>query len=283
MNSRAVLVTALRSDLGVSGEHDGLLVADIRHPDAVESLIGFIHRNGELPLVTCRDADHQAVRRLLTFASVRYPGLRACLEPLPGTPMCVGVISSLVDDIDADATTSPADVLAWRLSALDLMRDEVWSAAWLPSVAGMADPAPSLVQHMRSWLPGSGYLAVHNPTPEVIPAPRAPITRLDERSDHALIHSSSTTPWVVGAVRDALRPASVSELSTVRDPIDSFGTAKATELVAVPLSFHTRSRPDHRDITTCVACGIRHARTSCPVCRMSVPSTPSLAISGAPS
>ena len=52
MNSRAVLVGSLRPELGVSGDHDGLLVADIRHPDAVESLLGGIYRNGELPLVT---------------------------------------------------------------------------------------------------------------------------------------------------------------------------------------------------------------------------------------
>ena len=39
MNSRAVLVGSLRPELGVSGDHDGLLVADIRHPDAVESLL----------------------------------------------------------------------------------------------------------------------------------------------------------------------------------------------------------------------------------------------------
>ena len=70
----------------------------------------------------------------MTFASVRYPGLRASIDPLPGSPLCVGVISSLVDDITADARTPAADVLAWRLAALDLLRKQVWSAVWLPSV-----------------------------------------------------------------------------------------------------------------------------------------------------
>ena len=58
---------------------------------------------GDLPVVTCAELDAEAVRRLLTFAAVRYPGFRACLEPLPGSPLAVGVISStclLVDDLD---------------------------------------------------------------------------------------------------------------------------------------------------------------------------------------
>ena len=263
-----MLVTALRSELGVSGDHDGLLVADIRHPDAVESLLGSIHRRGELPLVTCRADDLQKVRRLVTFAAVRYPGLRACVEPIPGTPLCVGVISSLVDDIDADASTSPSDVLAWRLAALDLLREQVWSAVWVPSVAKMTHPTPGLLNHMRSWLPGSAFIAVHSPTPDVIRAGRAGISGLQERPEHALIHSPASSGWVVDAVSKALGPVSVSELSTIRAPIDSFGTADAVELLAVPLSFHAQSRPGHTGVVECQACGVRHARPACPACRM---------------
>ena len=271
MNSRAVLVGSLRPELGVSGDHDGLLVADVRHPDAVESLLGGIFRNGELPLVTCRNADLEAVRRLVTFASVRYPGLRASIDPLPGSPLCVGVISSLVDDITADARTPAADVLAWRLAALDLLRKQVWSAVWMPSVTGLDDgPQPGVAKHVRSWLPGAGFLAVHCPTREVVSASKAPITGLEERPDSALVHSAATQhPWVVEAMRDAIQPASVSELTTVREPIDSFGTAEAIELLTVPLSFHAHSRPDPGAITECGACGVRHARSTCPVCRMS--------------
>lgn len=269
MQSRAVLVTALRPELGVSGEHDGLLVADLRHPDAVETLLGSIHRDGELPLVTCQESDLEAVRRLVTFASVRYPGLRSALEPLPGSPLCVGVISSLVDDIAADASTPAADVLAWRLAAIDLLREQVWSAVWLPSVAGLTQPSPRLRQHLRSWLPGSGFLAVHAPERQIVSAPKGPFADLDERTDSALIHSHpSTATWVVEAARDALRPVSVSELATVRESIDAFGTAEAVELLSVPLAFHTQSRPDPHSVITCPACWVRHARPACPVCHM---------------
>ena len=90
MESRVVHVGRLRSSLGVAGTHDGLTVADVRHPDAVETTLAQVHREGALPVVTCGLEDTEQVRRLVTFATVRYPGLRACLEPLPGSSMAAG-------------------------------------------------------------------------------------------------------------------------------------------------------------------------------------------------
>lgn len=71
-----------RSDPGASGDLDGLRVADLRHPDAVERLLGRIHRGGELPLVTCCAADLDAVRRLVTSTSLgkRATDVRAVPE-----------------------------------------------------------------------------------------------------------------------------------------------------------------------------------------------------------
>ncbi|TXL61994.1 hypothetical protein [Aeromicrobium terrae] len=259
-----VLATPLRSSLGLSGEHDGLAVVDLRHPDAVESVLGRLHDGGDVPIVTCAAADEEAVRRLITFTQIRYPGFRACLEPLPGTPLAVGVVSSLVDDLHGD------DVFAWRLAALDLLRASLWSAVWLPSVTGLSTPTPSLFQHVRSWLPGSGFLAVAAPEPRVLPARSAPVSGVEARPDSALIHSPLTRPtWVVDAVAKAVQPQSVSAVETVREPIDVYGTEAAVELVAVPVSFASASRPDSAAVVACPACGVRHARPTCPVCKMS--------------
>jgi hypothetical protein len=258
-----VLATPLRSSLGLSGEHDGLAVVDLRHPDAVESVLGRLHAGGDVPIVTCAAADEEAVRRLITFTQIRYPGFRACLEPLPGTPLAVGVVSSLVDDLHGD------DVFAWRLAALDHLRASLWSAAWLPSVTGLSSPAPTMLQHVRSWWPGSGFLAVAAPEPRVVPARSAPITGVEARPDHALIHSPLARPsWVVDAVANALQPQSVSAVETVREQIDVYGTEAAVEMVAVPVSFASASRPDPASVVACSACGARHARPTCPVCKM---------------
>jgi len=70
MDSRALLVSPLISERGVSDYHDGLLVADFRHPHAVERLLGRIYRGGDLPLVSCCAEDLETVRRHLTLASV---------------------------------------------------------------------------------------------------------------------------------------------------------------------------------------------------------------------
>ncbi len=266
MGSRMVLATPLRSSLGLSGEHDGLAVVDLRHPDAVESVLGRLHAGGDIPIVTCAAADEEAVRRLITFTQVRYPGFRACLEPLPGTPLAVGVVSSLVDDLHGD------DVFAWRLAAIDHLRESLWSAVWLPSVTGLTSPTPSMLQHVRSWLPGSGFLAVAAPEPHVAPASKGPIRGVPARPDAALLHSPLARPtWVVDSVARALQPQSVNSVETIREQIDVYGTEAAVEMVAVPVAFASTSRPDPDRVVACVACGARHARRHCPVCKMSAP------------
>lgn len=268
VGSHVVLVSPLRSSLGLSGTHDHLAVVDIRHPDAVESTLAKIVGEGDLPVVTCAEPDAEAVRRLLTFAAVRYPGFQACLEPLPGSPLAVGVISSLVDDLDG----GPDDTLAWQLSALDYFRAQVWSAVWLPSVASLTFPSPSIVNHVRSWFPGSGFLAGYGKSGSVISAAKPPLRGVHPLPDTALLHSQLARPtWVVDAVTSALGPRSVSEVATVREQVDSFGTDAAVEFAAVPISFHSDTRPAPEAIVECMGCGVHHARASCPVCKMTAP------------
>lgn len=275
--SRVVLVAPLRSSLGLSGSHDGLPVADIRHPDAVETMLAGFAQGGDTTVVTCSIGDVEQVRTLLTYTSIRNPGFRAALEPLPGSPLAVGVVSSLADDLnDPDG-----DTLAWQISALDYLRARIWSAVWLPSVSGLTTPSPSLLQHLRSWLPGSGFLAVHGNDAEqggrVLTARHAPITGLEPRPDVALLHSTLQHPtWIVTAVATALSAQSVSDVSTVREQIDTYGTTQAIELLGVPASFHSDTKPDPASINVCAACGARHARAACPLCGMTAPAESSV-------
>jgi hypothetical protein len=252
----------------MSGQHDGLTVADVRHPDAVETTIAAVHRGGELPVVTCALEDYEDVRTLLTYTSVRYPGLRSCLEVLPGGPLAVGVLSSLVDDID-----DPDLGLAWQLSAIDLLRERAWSATWMPTVTKCRTPNPSLWQHATSWSPSTGFVAVHHPSPRILRASKAPFAGLEPMPDAALLHTApKQDTWVVDALKQALQPQSTSEVSPVRDVVDSHGTDRAVELVAIPLSYHSDARPV--DVVDCDGCGARHARPACPVCGMSTAPLP---------
>ena len=72
MKSRAVLEA--------SGDRAGPQVADFRHPEAVERLLGRIERGGDLPLFACCADDLEAVRRHVTGATnpehtLRLPAL----------------------------------------------------------------------------------------------------------------------------------------------------------------------------------------------------------------
>lgn len=279
MACRVVLVMPLRSSLGLSGTHDELFVADIRHPDAVEAMLATVHRNGEFPIVTCTEDDYDEVCLQVLHTSIRYPGFRACVEPIHGTPTAVSVISSLVEDLDDGDNT-----LAWRLSALDYLRRNTWSAVWLPKVTDLSHPAPSMIQHIKSWLPGSGFLVVKSPDPVVMSASKAPLTGLGPRPGWALLHSPVTqAAWVVDAAMRALSTDSVSEVAVIREPVDAYGTAAAIELIAVPVSFSADSRPDPAAIRACPACGLRHARSTCPSCKMTVSSEPVETSQGVPS
>jgi hypothetical protein len=106
----------------------------------------------------------------------------------------------------------------------------------------------------------------------VLTARHAPITGLEPRPDVALLHSTLQHPtWIVSAVATALAAQSVSDVSTVREQIDTYGTTQAVELLGVPASFHIDTKPDPHSISTCNACGTRHARRACPMCGMAAP------------
>ena len=63
MKSRAVRVP----HVGIADHDVGPRIAGIRHPEAVERVLGHIHRGGEIPLVACCAADLEIVRRHVTF------------------------------------------------------------------------------------------------------------------------------------------------------------------------------------------------------------------------
>ena len=80
MKGRAVLENVLDPGL----EAAGLNIADFRHPEAVERLLGRIERGGELPLFACCAEDLEAVRRHVRGATNPEHTLR--LPALPIAP-----------------------------------------------------------------------------------------------------------------------------------------------------------------------------------------------------
>lgn len=265
MGARFLAVHALRADLGVAGTHDRLAVADVRHPDVVEDSLRQLLDEATPIVVTCVPDDFDDVRTIVTHAQTRMPTLRVCVEPIAGPSLSLGVISSLADELGTDSEES----VAWQISALDYMRAQQWAAAWMPSVNKLRSPQPSVGQHARSWGPGSGFLAIYGDEPRVVSASKAPLKHIQPRPGSTLIHSPCDGPgWVLTAVNDALAAADSTEVLSLRDPIDAFGTTSAMEFLALPTDYHQKSQPSDDDITVCGGCGMLHARQTCPLCKM---------------
>jgi hypothetical protein len=259
------LAAPLRPELGFSGTDAGLPVVDPRHPDAVESAIKSLASSDGQLIVTCAQDDYEKIRRIVTHAQIRIPHTRVAIETIPGTPLAITVVSSLADEISEPGILQTA----WQLAALDFLRANLWSAVWLPSVAKLRSPQPSMLQHVKSWLPNSGFVATLSPAPGITNASRARLSNLAPLPGYALINSPSEAPeWVVPAVAKELGSLSSSEVMPIRDSIDSFGTKSAVEFIAVPADFRDRSRPAPELITECPGCGVHHSRKSCPFCKM---------------
>jgi hypothetical protein len=269
---QVLLVGRLRPELGVSGTHEGVAVADVRHLDAVQDAVSRLSGDGAAVMVVCSTGDAAEVRRQLNLLDVALPRVTTLLEPVPGPPLAVAVVAALVNDADG---TRDAAV---QLALLDQLRSRTWSAAWLPRVSKLDDPQPSLAQHARGWLGGAGFLAVHSSplgrprvltcTGTAIPAPG------DTPTDGVLMVADSGAPdWVVPAVASAVGLEARTDYPTWRDPRDAFGVPACVEVVIVPGDLDDPdSLPD--DTRECPACGNRHARSVCPYCRMTEPAEP---------
>jgi hypothetical protein len=267
---QVLLVGRLRPELGVSGTHEGVPVADIRRPEAVQDAVSRLSGPDGAVLVVCSSRDTAEVRRQLNLLSVALPRVTLLLEPVTGSPLAVAVVAALVND--ADGTRDPAA----QLSMLDRLRERVWSAVWLPSVAKLDDPHPSLVQHARSWLGGGGFVAVHSGSPRVLSCSGTTIPPLDGTpEDGVLMVADSGAPsWVVPAFVAATGTADRNDYATWRDPRDAFGVPTCAEFLIVPRDLDDEDAVP-ADARECPGCGNLHGRGICPYCRM-VAAAPSL-------
>lgn len=263
---RLLVVGRLRPELGVSGFHEGLPVADLRQPEAVQDAVARLGDVDGAVLVLCTTADAPETRRQLALLDVALPGVTTVLEVVRGGALAVSVIAGLVDD-----TTGTRDC-AEQLGSLDELRAELWSAVWLPSVARLDTPHPSLVQHVRGWLPHAGFLAVHSPRPAVLNAPGPDrLPDLDAPTPGVLfVADAGSDAWVVPALVEAIGPSTRLDTRTWRDPRDAYGVSRSAELVVVPDHLERPHRRVVAGAVECVACGRRHPRRACPFCRMAV-------------
>lgn len=159
-----------------------------------------------------------------------------------------------------DTTEHPGEgvTLARRMLA------ETWSGAWARSLGRLREPAPTLLQHARSLVPGSGFLVRQEPEPAVLrdvrpqDVPASPFERLlyvqDGAVPPALLKRMSAVPGFAG-----VRPVEVP------GRWDSIYGRGAGQLALAP-------RDARQLLVTarwrCPGCRLDLAEQFCPFCRV---------------
>ena len=229
MSLPVLVVGPLRPDLGRSTTHLGVPVADLRHDDAVLEAADALAAPDQPVLLLAEHRSARAARRAQVLCSVAFPRSPVLLRTASATPLGVWAAAERLARTPLDPGTG--------LALLDELLRRLWSGVWTPSVRRLEDPAPSLLQHARSLLPGGSFLA--EPGRAVTTAKR----RLDtsaapgREAPRVLQHTAVTAPgleWLLAEAQRATMADAVETVPSWQDPLDAYGTAGAVELVLLP-------------------------------------------------
>lgn len=203
------------------------------------------------------------------IAAVR-PGLSVRVE---SHPVSLGVLVrafELVAEVSPRATAVHA--------GLSVVLDTIAWGAWLPSVARLEDPPPTLGQHVQSLLArGAGFFAMKGapgwvaklPVQQVDPARRlsrgagpgsGPGAELAAHAFGELPEPAIATLFAMGLATRPTRRAPLGDAATV------WGSPDACEFVVAPTSPLVLGAP----VGSCRSCGEPVWGESCPFCRSAV-------------
>lgn len=204
-------------------------------------------------------------------------------------------LTALVQAVTLSATVR-GSLNGAHASIRQTLEQTAWGA-WLPSVARLSNPAPSLVQHVQSWLPGGqGYLAMAQPRGWVARLPLSPAdvadvshrlslsSALPANGDSGDVVRQARTPrGEIQCVTDGDLPeaaiAALFALGADRrplrrevrdDPKAAWGSKGAVEFAVSPGAPSDPGAPTGR----CPTCAEALWGPACPFCRVRAPETP---------
>jgi hypothetical protein len=212
----------------------------------------------------------EAHRHLQTARALMDTERVAIVRPdLP--PLAAGVATALA------AATAPhlrgGAVLA---QVFDQIAGELVVAAWLGRVSGLRRPSPSVGQHVRSLVPGAGFLAVLQPeelvrplkaedTPADLPLPATAADR--PRELLMAPHPGTDVDWVTERANPALGDLRLRELDPTAAGASWWGTDRLIELVAYPTDVEALARRvAPTTLQRCGWCREPIAQQPCPFC-----------------
>lgn len=153
----------------------------------------------------------------------------------------------------------------------DLVIERSWSCAWVPSVAHLNEPEPTLRQHLRSVLPGPGFVVLHQPRPRVVPVGAIGAAPLAAERRRELLVGGDVPAEVMSRVIAESGTSEQRRVAAVVDARAVYGTAEAVELAAPP------AVPDHDAVAptgVCPSCSSPLAAPACPFCHAAAAAVP---------
>lgn len=139
-----------------------------------------------------------------------------------------------------------------------------WSGAWTGSVARLSRPNPRLGQHLRSLLPGSGFLLRQSPSPAVLAGPRTDDVPPAGMDRVLLVQDGAVPAPVAQRLAGADRVTAVRQVALPGAWSSVYGTHRTGQLALMPAEPQALLGPvTHR----CPSCGLDQLSPTCPFCR----------------
>jgi hypothetical protein len=140
-----------------------------------------------------------------------------------------------------------------------------WSGAWTESVAKLNRPNPRLMQHLRSLLPGSGFLIRQAPDPVVLAKPRPDDVPPAGLARVLLVQDSGVPQPIIERLSQSDSVTAVRQVALPGVWASVYGTEQTGQVALMPAEPARLNGPiTHR----CPACLLDLLSPVCPFCRV---------------
>ncbi|GAB3591168.1 hypothetical protein GCM10027446_08190 [Angustibacter peucedani] len=232
-------------------------------------------------LVVAAAAEADAVRHTLSLARAGAPGATGVVHASTLPPLArrglVEVLGSMQGSFTAGQLLVVCEALERTMTA----------GAAVTSVARLADPGPSMAQHVQSWWPSSRFVVLTHPHRVIVPVTGVDTAAVRLPEVDVPMHFACTggDDATAAVVDDLARRLTGQPATVVEAPAESrarWASRHFTEFSALPQDLSVLVRTALDAATECRSCGAPVAWTSCRFCHAAAPLETTAATATAP-
>lgn len=240
-----------------------------RNLPAMADLLAPRLRDGTTVLAIVPDAlDGQLESQLLALRSA-FDTTRLVVHTTALPPLASTLLVRMLGELAMSRHVVPSLLV----SGVGRLEQLITSVAWLGSVARLQRPAPSLLQHARSWLPGSRFAAVLDDEPRVLRLRRnepLPLDRLDPPEAWRIVVTAGTGDQdaVERSLAHHAPGVEVTRIPRADESVRWWGTERFVEVAYVPSDVRRWARQllGDREPGVCRWCGELSLVRPCSLC-----------------